>query len=77
MMELMEPTTSILEPHSIVLRDKGKWKDSLGIKDFLTATHRRSLRELKKVNFYSISTLRLPRLANSTTFCLASRLKYI
>lgn len=54
MMELMEPTTSILKPGSIVLKDEGKWKDSLGIKDFLAATHRSSLKELKKVSLCSI-----------------------
>lgn len=53
-MELMEPTTSILKPGSIMLKDEGKWKDSLGIKDFLAATHRNSLKELKKVSLCSI-----------------------
>ena len=55
MMELMEPATSILEPDSIMLKDEGKWKDSLGIKDFLAATHRSSLGELKKVSLVSVS----------------------
>ncbi len=46
-MELMEPTTRILEPGSIVLKDERKWKDS---KDVLAATHRKSVRELRKAS---------------------------
>ena len=77
MMELMEEETSILEPGSIVLKDQRKWKDSLGIKDFLAATHRSSLRELKKVSLYLILVLRLLKFINSMISYLASRLECV
>ena len=47
MMELMEPTTYILDPQSTKLKDSDKWKNSLGVEDFLAATQRKSLQELK------------------------------
>ena len=48
MMELMEPTTYILNPRSTELRDPGKWRG--GIRDFLSATQERSLEQLKHVS---------------------------
>lgn len=50
MMELMEPTTYILDARSTKLKDVDKWKDGLGIEDFLAATQHRSLQELKEVS---------------------------
>ena len=50
MMELMEPETFILEPHSVVLRNADVWKDGHGIKDFLTATQHSTL-ETEKCEF--------------------------
>ena len=50
MVELMEPTTSILNPSSTVLKTPEKWRDELGIKDFLAATQRDSLAQLKTVS---------------------------
>ena len=38
-MELMGPSTGIMESQSRVCKDNGKWKDNLGIKDFRAATH--------------------------------------
>ena len=38
MIELIEPATSILDPTLIVLKEPDKWRDQLGIKDFLGAT---------------------------------------
>ena len=49
-MELMEPTTYILSPHSTELRNPEKWKDGSGIKDFLSATRDQSLEQLKNVS---------------------------
>lgn len=51
MMELMEPTTYILSPHSTELRNPEKWKDGSGIKDFLSATRDQSLEQLKNHPF--------------------------
>ena len=51
MMELMEPETFILEPHSVILRKADVWKDGHGIKDFLAATQQSDLETLKKVSF--------------------------
>ncbi|KAL9132040.1 MAG: hypothetical protein Q9217_000168 [Psora testacea] len=53
MIELMEPATSILDPSSTVLKNPQKWRDELGIKDFLDATQRNSLPELKTVSIPS------------------------
>jgi len=53
MVELMEPTTSILNPSSTVLKNPEKWRDELGIKDFLAATQRDSLTQLKTVSHLS------------------------
>ena len=50
MMELMEPETFILEPHSVVLKNADVWKDGHGIKDFLTATQQNTLETLKNVS---------------------------
>ena len=50
MMELMEPTTYILDPQSTKLKDSDKWKNSLGVEDFLAATQHKSLQELKQVS---------------------------
>ncbi|KAL9631870.1 MAG: hypothetical protein Q9164_005656 [Protoblastenia rupestris] len=50
MMELMEPTTYILDLQSGKLKDSDKWKNSLGIEDSLAATQSKSLQELKQVN---------------------------
>ncbi len=50
MMELMEPTTYILDPQSTKLKDSDKWKNSLEVEDFLAATQHKSLQELKQVN---------------------------
>ena len=43
----MEPATSTLDPSSTVLKDPEKWRDDLGIKDFLGATQRYPLSQLK------------------------------
>ncbi|MCJ1422777.1 hypothetical protein MMC29_000657 [Sticta canariensis] len=51
MMELMEPTTYILDPQSTKLKDSDKWKNSLGVEDFLAATQHKSLQELKQHDF--------------------------
>ena len=51
MMELMEPETFILEPHSVALRKADVWKDGHGIKDFLAATQQSTLETLKNVSF--------------------------
>ncbi len=51
MMELMEPETFILEPHSTVLKNADAWKDGFGIKDFLAATQHSTLETLKNVSF--------------------------
>lgn len=51
MMELMEPTTYILDAQSRKLKDSDKWINSLGIEDFLAATCHKTLQELKKVSF--------------------------
>ncbi|KAH9208846.1 hypothetical protein DL95DRAFT_449626 [Leptodontidium sp. 2 PMI_412] len=51
MMELMEPTTYILNPHSAELRSPEKWKDGSGIKGFLSATQHQSLEQLKNHAF--------------------------
>jgi hypothetical protein len=48
MMELMEPMTYILNPHSTELQHPEKWEGS-GIKGFLRATQNQSLEQLKKV----------------------------
>lgn len=48
MVELMEPATSILDPSSTVLEEPDKWRDEVGIKDFLAATQRDSLSRLKE-----------------------------
>ena len=53
MMELMEPLTYILDAQSRKLKDTDKWKNSLGIEDFLAATCHKSLHELKEVNSLS------------------------
>ena len=50
MMELMEPMTYILDAQSRKLKDSDKWKNSLGIEDFLVATCHKSLQELKEVS---------------------------
>ena len=50
MMEMMEPTTYILDTQSTKLKDSDKWKNSLGVKDFLAATQHKSLQELKQVS---------------------------
>ena len=50
MMELMEPITYILDPQSTKLKDSDKWKNSLGVEDFLAATQHKSLQELKQVS---------------------------
>ena len=50
MMELMEPMTYILDAQSRKLKDSDKWKNGLGIEDFLAATRHKSLRELKEVS---------------------------
>ena len=49
MMELMEPTIYILDAQSTKLKDLDKWKNSLGVEDFLAATQSKSLQELKQV----------------------------
>jgi len=53
MMELMEPTTYILDPSAIKLKDPDKWENRLGVEDFLTATQHGSLKELKEHGFLS------------------------
>ena len=53
MIELMEPVTSILDPSCMVLKDPEKWRDELGIKDFLAATQCSSLPQLKEVSLPS------------------------
>jgi len=53
MIELMEPATSILDPISAVLEEPEKWRDELGIKDFLAATQRHPLPQLKEVSLPS------------------------
>lgn len=50
MMELMEPETFILKPHSTVLKNADVWKDGFGIKDFLAATQHSTLEALKNVS---------------------------
>jgi len=50
MMELMEPTTYILDAQSTKLKDSDKWKNGLGVEDFLAATQHKSLQELKQVS---------------------------
>ena len=50
MIDLMEPATSILDPSSTVLKEPQKWRDELGIKDFLAATQHSSLAQLKSVS---------------------------
>ena len=50
MIELMEPATSILDPNSTNLKGPEKWRDESGIKDFLAATQRHSLSQLKMVS---------------------------
>ena len=50
MMELMEPETFILEPHSTVIKNAIVWKDGFGIKDFLAATQHSTLEALKNVS---------------------------
>jgi len=50
MMELMEPMTYILDAGSTRLKDADKWKDGLGIEEFLAATQYKSLQELKEVS---------------------------
>ena len=52
MMELMEPETYLLDSQSIELKNFGKWKDGLGICDFLAATQDKSLKDLKKVGCF-------------------------
>ena len=47
MMELMEPATSVLDPETTVLAAPEKWRDELGIKDFLAATQNSPLNTLK------------------------------
>jgi hypothetical protein len=47
MVELMEPTTYILDPYSTELRNPEKWRD--GIKNFLNATQKLPLEQLKYV----------------------------
>ena len=47
MIELMESATSILGPNSAVVKESEKWRDELDIKDFLTATQRYPLSNLK------------------------------
>ncbi len=49
MMELMEPTTYILDAQSTKLKDSDRWKNSLGVEDFLAATQHKSLPELIQV----------------------------
>ncbi|KAH8653977.1 hypothetical protein BGZ60DRAFT_568489 [Tricladium varicosporioides] len=51
MMELMEPTTYILNPHSAELRSPEKWKDGSGIQSFLSATQHQSLEQLRNHDF--------------------------
>ncbi len=53
MIELMEPSTSILDPISAVLEEPEKWRDELGIKDFLAATQRLPLPQLKELSLPS------------------------
>lgn len=50
MMELMEPTTYILDAQSTKLKHSDTWKNSLGVEDFLAATQHKSLQELKLVS---------------------------
>jgi len=57
MMELMEPETYLLDPHSIELKNAEKWKDGLGIHDFLAATQDKSLKDLKKVGYFPTANL--------------------
>jgi len=53
MIELMEPATSTLDPSSAVLKEPEKWRDELGIKDFLVAAQRHPLPRLKTVSLPS------------------------
>jgi hypothetical protein len=48
-MELMEPETYVRDVNAVELQFPGKWDNSSGIEDFLRATQKNSLRELKKV----------------------------
>ena len=50
MMELMEPTTYILNAQSTKLKNLDKWKNSLGVEDFLAVTQSKFLQELKQVS---------------------------
>ena len=50
MMELMEPTTFILEPGSVALANPTRWQSNTDIEDFLAATQSKTLKELKKVS---------------------------
>ena len=52
MMELMEPTTYILNPHSTELQSPERWEDGSGIKEFLEATQNQSLEELENVSLF-------------------------
>ena len=49
MMELMEPVTYLLDPECIDLKNADKWKNGLGILDFLAST-KDQLKELEKVS---------------------------
>ena len=51
MMELTEPEKYLLDPKSIDLKNAGKWKNGLGILDFLASTRDQSLRVLEKVSY--------------------------
>jgi hypothetical protein len=52
MMELMEPTTYILNPRSVELQSPERWEGGAGIKNFLRDTQYQSLEELKNVSNY-------------------------
>lgn len=84
MMELMEPTTYILDAQSTKLKDSDRWKNSLGIEDFLAATQHKSLKELKEVRSLIDLDLGMYSDANKHDFlpqeplgiCLASHVFY-
>jgi hypothetical protein len=50
MMELMEPTTFILEPDSLILKHPDKWESNHELQNFLKATRNAALGDLRRVS---------------------------
>jgi len=67
MMELMEPTTYMLNPRSTELQTPEKWKDGSGIKGFLSATQSQSLEQLRNHAF--LPTEALAKCLKAHVFC--------